>query len=70
MDGLAQEEDRRISVLRAVQACQAFIEVFRPLGIGTVEMSDHRADLAIAEVEDLAVLLKQTGSALRELCHG
>jgi hypothetical protein len=69
MDGLAAEDERRICVLRAVQACQAFIEVFRPLGIGTVKMSDHRADLAIAEVEDLALLLKQTGVSLRDLCH-
>jgi hypothetical protein len=69
MDGQVQRDDRRISVLRAVQACEAFIEVFRPLGVGTVSMTDHRADLAIAEVEDLAVMLKQTGVALRELCH-
>ena len=67
---LSQEDDRRISVLRAIQACEAFIEVFRPLGIGNLRMTDHRADLAIAEVEDLAVLLKQTGAALREFCHG
>jgi hypothetical protein len=69
MDYGGWEDDRRISVLRAVQACDAFVEVFRPLGVGTVLMSDHRADLAIAEIEDLAAMLKQTGVALRELCH-
>lgn len=69
MSGEGQDDDRRIPVLRAVQACEAFIEVFRPVGIGRVNMTDHNADLAIAGVEDLAVLLKQTGAALRELCH-
>jgi hypothetical protein len=69
MRGESQEDDRRIPVLRAVQACEAFIEVFRPLGSGRVNITDHSADLAIAGVEDLAVLLKQTGMALRELCH-
>lgn len=70
MDDQNQGGDR-ISILRAVQACEAFIEVCRPLGVGTVTMTDHRADLAIAELEDLASLLRQTGAALRQqLCHG
>jgi hypothetical protein len=70
MDGLGLEEDGRLSVLRAIQACEAFINVFRPLGVGNLKMTDNRADLVIAEIEDLAVLLKQTGASLRELCHG
>lgn len=70
MNGLGQEDERRISVLRAIQACEAFIEVFRPLGVGNLRMTDNRADLAIAEVEDLAVLLNQTGATLREFCRG